>query len=320
MQETIPTSDLGDIRLSKPDPKNLIVPEGFQAKWDKDICEADYHADRTALSSTALRKAFKSSRAFHRYFVDGVGEVESPSMAFGTMAHTAILEGEKFFERYVIEPILEGFTKDGRPTTNPNATEVKNKRAQWLAELPAGVKIVTQEELDRLKWMIDAIVDHPIAFALLKDGLTEASGWYRDPRTGIRCRIRLDFLSFNLNTLVDVKTTQDCTEEAFMRSAFKNHLLYPVQMAMYDEAIFHITGKRPDHCAWIAIEPKAPFELAVHEVGPMTMQIGRYEYNRLMDRVKLGIDSGEWPGYQVIAGVAEPPNYIVQHYQLRGVL
>lgn len=300
--------------VKKPDPKLLLVGEDFKPHWDHKITDLDYHADRTALSSTMLRKAKKSSRAFLHHFQNG-SEKETKSMKFGTLAHTAILEGSKFWERYILEPEFFGYTQKGERTSNPNCKEVKEKKQEWLLSLDPKTKIVTQEELDKLKWMLDSLVDHKEAFELLKDGMPEAVGFYRDPVTGIKCRVKLDFLSFKLNTLIDVKTTRNCEQQPFFSQVFDRDLRTDIQMAMYDEAVFQISGKRPDNRAWIALENEAPFECAVHEVDPYTEEIGKYEYRRLLNRVALGIETGNWPGVQSAIELGQPPAWIQKEYE-----
>lgn len=299
------------------DPKDLIVPPDFKSHWVESLSEEEYHADKTAMNSTLLRKMKKSPLTFKAHF-DGLRDEETESQKFGTMAHMVLLQGQKFWDKYRVMPEFIGLTKDGRESKQSG--EAREKKAAWLADLPPGCLVVTPEELDHLKGMVESLLRNKHALEVVQLSKPEVTGYYRDPVTGIKCRARIDLLAMNLSCLGDLKTTKNCTPRAFMRSVYDEDYLYQIQLGMYDAAIKEITGSAPELWTWIAIEKKPPYEVYVHEADPPTLEIGRWEYRRLMNRLKLCIDTDNWPGVQSVIEVSSTPNHIIQEYQLKGVL
>lgn len=295
---------------------DLFAPNDFKNHWNESISTADYHADKTAVNSSSLKRMVKSPRAFHASFFLGKNDEVSDSMKFGTLAHMALLEGEKFREKYVVMPEFMEPTLDGKLSANSKAA--KEKKAQWLADQPSDSIICSKDEQERIFGMIDSLLSHEKAFALLKDGKPELTGYWKDPETGLRCRMKADFISFNLGALVDVKTTTDCVWEEFRRSVEK--LRYDIQMAQYDDGIFHITGKRPEHRVWLAIESKFPYEVACHEVPPQYQATGRYEYKKALKNIKDCILANSWPQAQADIEFGEMSPWFYKKYEFTGVL
>lgn len=268
--------------LAKPD---------LQPEWVEGVPDDVYHADTTTVSSTGLRKMLKSPALFKRDVIDGLGPDPTDSMKFGTLVHQVILEGADFLKRYVVEPEFTGYTLDGKESKR--SKEAIEKRELWRAErLLLGEVIVTPQEKQKLEDMLDSVINHPDAFALLKNGVTEISGYYTDPETGIACRIRPDFLSFDLMALVDLKTTVESEETAFART-IKN-MRYDLQISMYGEGAEIISRKKVEHHVFIAVENEPPHETDVYTADPVLLEKGREGYHKALRDLRRCIDSGEY--------------------------
>jgi hypothetical protein len=271
-----------------------IVGKEFENHWKENQPEQEYHADVTAIGSGRLKVILKSPATFHAMFGERKAEEPSEAMKFGTLVHRAILEPDKLWNSFVVEPAFTGFTKDGKESAN--SADAKLKRQAWRNSLPEGTTIVTQDDYDRLRGMMEALLRNRDAFNILKNGKTEISGYYRDPETGIKCRIRPDFLQFNLNALVDLKTTRDCSLNEFSKIIWNYR--YDFQLAMYCEGIRQITGKAPDYPAIIAIEKTPPYEVAVYLADEAMLERGALDYRKALRLLKQCLDKNEWPGYQ----------------------
>lgn len=272
----------------------LLIDPAFKPEWRENVPEEVYHADKTAVNSSSLRKILKSPASFKASFW---GEKQEPTdaMKFGTLVHQAILEGPKFRERYVVAPEFMGFTKDGRPSAQ--SAEAKRKKAEWYAEQEMMQRlVVTQEEMDKLMGMIDSVVNHKDAFSLLKNCVTEVSGYFACPKTGILNRIRVDALERNLNALIDVKTTTDCSIEAFSKTIWNYR--YDFQMAQYGIGTEIISGKKMEFHAFIAIEKEPPYEVAVYVADEGLMSKGAEDYHKAMAKLAECIKTDKWEGYQ----------------------
>lgn len=280
----------------------ITINHNFSPHWKEGQESDDYHADKSAVSSSALRQIEKSPATFYQNFFLKTPDTEKKTKAktIGTLCHQAILEGSKFLENFVIMPDFGDF----RSSKNREA------RDEWLATVE-GKTVVKQDELDVINGTIEAIVAHEGAFNLLKDGKTEISGYYADPETGIVCRIRPDFLSFNLMALVDVKTTIDCSRDGFSKSIWNYR--YDFQLAMYCEGIKQITGKEVDYPAFIAVEKEAPYEVAVYIADREMMDKGRDDYRKALRTLKKCLEAGTFPKYQTKIEEISLPRWAFQN-------
>jgi hypothetical protein len=80
--------------------------------------------------------------------------------------------------------------------------------------------------MEMVKAMAEAIRRHPLAAALLDPayGAPEQSGFWIDEATGIRCRVRFDWLpSIQSGRLIipDYKTTTDASDDALQKDIAK---------------------------------------------------------------------------------------------------
>lgn len=292
------------------DYKRIIAPEDFVNGW-REMPEEVYHSDFNAVNYSSLKHVGKSLFSFHQHFFIGHEKEPTQKMKFGTLAHMALLQGSKFKERYIVMPEFVGLTLKGEISKTSKAA--KQKQADWLAEVPNGSIIVTTQERNDLFAMIDSTLSHEQAYEILKDGKPEIIGYWRDSITGLRCRAQLDFLSFNLGALLDVKTTNDCEWTQFRKSVEK--LNYPLQLAKYASGVKHITGAEPQNRAWLAIENVFPFEVAVHETGPKYDTIGDFEYRKFMNDVRDSVESGKWPMKQTEIEIGEPSLFYERKYE-----
>lgn len=265
----------------------MLAPDGFEPYWKEGLPAEEYHADLASVSSSALRRILKSPRTFKA--LRDKPEKPTDAMAFGTLVHGFVLEGPEYLKRYVVMP---NFTKThGHPNSNIH----KAAKGEWLLE-NAGRLIVEQDELDDIHGMLEAIIEHEDAFALLKNGVTEISGYYRDPETGIFCRIRPDFLGIDTSVIVDLKTTTSVEEVPFSNAIWK--FRFDFQISMYGEGAQIISGKKLDHHAFIAVEKERPYEVAVYHADPAMLEKGSSDYHAALRKLKGCLDTNKWPGYQ----------------------
>lgn len=276
---------------------NLIYPEivtpEFKNHWQEGKPEAEYHAERSAISSTSLRQALKSPKHFHEFIVKGKQDVQTPAMRFGSIVHMAILETDKFRAKYVRMPEFG----DQRTAVN------KEAKKRWMADLPQGALAVTNEELDRLNSVIESIQKYkhpdtkePIIVNLLKGSIFEASGYFRDPVTGLKCRIRPDILRPDLSAMPDLKTTRDPSPAFFSREIWDRQ--YFVQMAFYAMGVKEISGEEPRLPCFIAVQNEAPFDVAVYECDAAMMERGAKAVRYGLNLIKSCMETGEWSGIQ----------------------
>lgn len=303
-------------QVNPTDFKKLFAPKDFKNQWNEEIKIQEYHGDKNAVNSSSLKKMIKSPLAFHESFY-GDDIEQTDAMRLGTIAHMAILQGDLFKSKYLVMPEFKSLTADGKPSESKATKYYKDQVAEWTKSLPKDALVVTKEEQNKLFGMIESLTKHEMAVKLLSNGKPELCGYWRDEETGIRCRMQADFVSFDLGALVDLKTTSDCSWPEFRRTVEK--LDYSFQMSMYAEGIKQITGKRPEHIIWIAIESKPPYEVRAYEMSPHYEIIGNHNFRYSLQKLKECIDSNKFEPLQKEIEIAEPSPWYFKNYEDKGV-
>lgn len=282
-------------------PNNAIFPAIGSTEPETfiyDLPFEKYLGDRSAISSSGIRKILKSPR---HYLADLVGmlgddDEEKDEFRFGRAAHLLILEPQKFKELHVVEPKFTGLTKDGRESSQ--SKEAKQAKEAWRKSLHPEAVLITQEESDHLTNMVDSLMGHSQISNLLKNGKPEVSGFFNDPVTGIRVRFRPDYLTPDGGSLFlsDIKTTRDASAGLFSNDAAR--FKYHVQLALYADGIKKITGKDPEAVAIIACEKTPPYSSALYWLNEEDIETGRRWYRFALDTLKRCMTTNDWPGIQ----------------------
>lgn len=271
--------------------------------WQADLLEADYHADRTRVSSGGVRLALRSARAFHREKVLGCAEDPTPAMIFGQRFHRCILEPDVFARTAVVQPDFG----DRRLKANKEAYN------NWVLDIPTDAEVVTSRDHDRLTAMQASIAGHRTAAGLLRDcGIREAAGWFTAADTGLACRIKPDFLSPDFRILGDLKSTTDCSRNAWRRTVWGQR--YDVQMAFYALGVQAITGVMPTNWVWIAVDSEEPFDCAVYLLDDVSRDKAMQDCLLGLQAIRHAVRTDCWPGQQADGGAQDLtlPEYAFQ--------
>ncbi|WP_050991864.1 PD-(D/E)XK nuclease-like domain-containing protein [Bradyrhizobium yuanmingense] len=192
-------------------------------------------------------------------------------------------------------------------------------QAEWM-QANGHRTILTREQFEQLRNMRDAIMAHPAASKLLSaPGESELSAYWMqpvpDPKTGDilgeqLCRVRPDFWRKD-GIIIDLKTTDDASEEEFARSIAKWR--YHVQDSFYRhgiDAALRQGGAFEDFAAprafvFIAVEKTACVVdgqakgVAVYSLDEESRALGWQQWNEDLARYTKCQNSGEWPGYAI---------------------
>jgi exodeoxyribonuclease VIII len=186
-------------------------------------------------------------------------------------------------------------------------------KAEWLAN--NGHRIVLEpEEWDQLHNMRAAVMAHPAARSILSmKGKAEQSVYWVDEETGVLCRIRPDWWVRQKGIVLDVKTTEDASAEAFRNSIARYG--YDSQDAMYTDGIKAATGKTLRLFAFLAVEKSArvvdgqPLGVAVYLLDDASRDLGRAKYRANLKTYAECERSGNWPGYGNVVQHISLPNW-----------
>ena len=277
----------------------VILPADYKNNYTTELQHDEYIAMTDSVSSGALRAFLKSAAHFIDYLMikeedDEAGE--SKSLKFGTLAHLMVLEPKRFRECFLLQPDFG----DQRSSTN------REKKNKWLYDLPKNKIPINEKDLVRLTAIAENISKHPSARAMLEKGISEVSVFVRCPKTGLKLRIRVDWLVESLLDFIDFKTTTDAREEPFAKSIDK--FGYDVQMSFYEYVLLLMFEKEIPPTL-LAAESKRPHSIAVYPVGMLTRDIGLQLVMQGLNGIKKCIDEDRWPSIQDEARVIEVPDY-----------
>ena len=243
-----------------------------------------YHADKTSISSSGLRALLNPGcPAQFKYDRD---HPQAPKREFdlGNAVHTAVLgEGHDIVE-------ITGFS------------DYKKADARALRDeaYAAGKVPLLPKEKVQVDAMAAGIRRHKDAGPLLAPGMgiPERSIYWTDPATGVRCRVRPDWLIVRpeITAIVDLKTTTDANPEACSKAI--ESYSYHQQGALYVDGV-QAAGLAPEGARFFYVfqSKKAPYLVTVRELADQDQDIGRARNERALRIYAECLASDEWPDW-----------------------
>lgn len=268
------------------------APEAPTLGLHSDLSNEDYHSDKTSLSSSGARKLLPPSCPAKFRWEQDNPQPASKTFDYGNAAHKLVLGNG---------PELVLVDAD---TWNTKAVKAEVSAIRAEGGIP-----LKQHELDMVEAMAAVIRQHPLAAALLDPayGAPEQSGFWIDGPTGIRRRVRFDWLpSIQSGRLIvpDYKTAADASEEAFQRAIDKYG--YNQQAPWYEEGAQALGfGGEATELLFIVQEKTAPYLVNVIGLDYFAREIGRAKNRAAIEKFAECTDTGYWPGY-----ADTDPNYV----------
>ena len=243
------------------------------------------------------------------------------AFAVGDGTHKLVLEPGTFEQTYAV-----GFDKSAHPDALNTVDDIKqalNARnlpargskpelIRMLREEDPSIKIMAVLEAEHnasmrgkiaipatdyknMMAMLQAIQMHHTAGGLVHNAYTEQSFFWPDG-DGMLRKCRTDVITWDGKYVVDLKTTDDVSAAGFGRTIAQRR--YHVQAAWYLDILQALYGDdAPQGWAFIAAQKTRPHDVAVHELTPEHIQLGRMLYQRdrqlLLDCTK----ADRWPGH-----------------------
>lgn len=208
----------------------------------------------------------------------------SESKILGTLCHQAILEPEATPPMLAIKP--EGM----------KFSTTEGKAWRKAAE-EAGNLIITEEAWTSLQCMTRSVRENPVCQRIFGAGMSELSVWAPLEVDGLTItrKVRFDWVPTG-NTLVDVKTTLDASPTGFADAVAR--FSYHSQAAWYlDTWNDAFPEHRRDCFVFVAVEKSAPYLVALYQLSPDAIELGRQLNASRLSVLRECIRSGQWPGY-----------------------
>ncbi len=258
----------------------------------KEIPSAEYHAIKRL--SKSLITGFQSPA---HLFVK-MNEPQQRKQAFdeGQAFHTFILEPDKFEERIAI-----------RPTCQRRSNADKQIHAVFEAE-NIDKAWITQDYLDGLKPMRDAIRNHPVCRELFKSGYAERSLFWTD-ELGLGWKMRMDWLTTfeGRFTIADLKKTGKGADPYTFRKEIAN-FMYHWQDYLYREGFVANVHMEP-RFLFVAVEDTAPYAVNIFELDSTWHEAAGRAIEPIRQQLAdlQNVPAENWPAYSPTINTIDAP-------------
>lgn len=256
----------------------------------------EYHNDITRISNSGLSLINKSPAKYEHRYLKGNKQKDTKALTFGSAFHSFILEPDKFNNEFVIMPkysgtgkykLIEAFKSDNSQKT-----------------------IITTEDYVDIVGMSKSIKNHRIANELVTDaGFSEKRFDWTDSDTGAPCKIKPDRYNTTKDIIIDLKSTDDASEEQFKFSAKKYR--YHIQAPFYFDGLV-ANGFKPDIMVFIAVEKTPPYLVNCFFYAKDEMEYGRQIYKDDLAVYMECKKNNKWPGYPEGIKLLQIPGFYVE--------
>lgn len=252
----------------------------------------DYHAHRS-ISHSKLECYRRRPQMYYRRYVSQT--VPAPEATFaqkiGSAVHCAVLEQDKFANRYVAMPDINRRTKEGK-------IEFARFQTEHL-----GKTILSEDDMFVCGKMYSAINDHKLSALLLSGG--EAEKVWRTPQTNALTSLQCRTDYFNSSGcefskgrpyVVDLKTVETLDSDTFRgfeRACFGYG--YHRQAGFYLPLITEITKYPVFDFFFIAVEKCEPYGVAVYKLTDDAISRGADETIEDLIKLKKSYANNSWP-------------------------
>lgn len=285
----------------------IFVSEDYEAHWAPEgFTNEQHHAHLDSTSSSSLKLVLDSPYAYlenMKRSQNGQAPKKNKSMEFGTISHLIILEPSEFRRRVIMAPEFNLKSNKGKDDWELFQLD-QHPDAIIFRDVGTG-----RSEYDNLIGVVNAITSHEKIRDAFREGITERSGFFRCPFTGLLTRFRPDFMCTRIpgGHLIDFKTAKSTVYEIFRKQAEQLH--YPIQKALYREGYKQINGAYPAVASWIAVENSFPFEPAIFPVDVEMITYGDAWYKYAIELLAECIKRKQFPQRQRIAETMVPSDY-----------
>jgi hypothetical protein len=242
-----------------------------------DISNEEYHAG-PGLSKTDMSRLLRSPAHYK-----APPNEETSAMIQGEAFHLLTLQQELFDKQFAVMP------------QGQNRAKKEGKEFASNAEAQ-GKKVIPFEVYNNIKGMKDAIWAHPTLAEILKTGVSEVSGYWRDQGyPDILLKIRPDWLCTTDFIVLDLKSTTDARLNAFRRIAYDKD--YHIQAAHYLTGCTMITGHRHTEFYFAAVERDPPYGVVLYRADEEMIRKGQADVQEALRVYEECMKADTWPCY-----------------------
>lgn len=221
----------------------------------------------------------------------------TPDMAWGSAAHIAVLEPDRF-----ATTVLRG------------PSDRRGKKWTEFLDANPGKLVLPEPEFDDVVAMQNTVMqNHQVKALTTRAGVSEASAFWQDPDSGVDCKIRPDRYVESLALMAELKTTNDASPDTFRRTAMK--LGYDLGDAMYSEGWNRAGGGEVEDFIFVVVERDPPYAHAIYQLDEPARLRGRTIMQKALLTYKQCKAAGDWPGYPATVSRLSYPEWV---YSMEG--
>lgn len=285
----------------------LNLPSGIH-----DVSEDDYHNRLTGFSNTDLKLVARSPAHYYAARLDPNREPETvtPPKLAGRILHTAILEPEKFDQRFIVvpddAPRKPSITQ--RNAKNPSEDSIRSIMWWDEFELQFGDRqIISAKDQKEYTNIANAVRGNPAISKFLEGAMMEKTFVAVDPETGLKTRCRTDIVNViaDYTVVIDLKSCEDARTAAFARAAYNYGYFH--QDAFYRDTIANSGWGNVDLFLFAGFEKEAPYASKTHQSSDDAISRAREQYKRSLRVAAECTATGQWPAYSDEIEVLEYP-------------
>ena len=224
------------------------------------------------ISSSELRTLYFKSPFHYKY--EKENNIEDEYKKFfhqGTLIHSLLLEPDKTQETLHVLP---------EHITDFRTTAARAERDKALQE---NKNVLLYKDYLQIVDAVEIYKKNSLVKTYLSEGVAEASVFWTDEETGIKCKCRPDYLTEQF--LVDVKSCDDLDK---FESSFRRYN-YHVQGAHY------LRGTRRPLFYILALCKQPPYDVELFVIGEDTLKNGDDICNKALRTFKECQSTNNWP-------------------------
>jgi PDDEXK-like domain of unknown function (DUF3799) len=237
---------------------------------------AEYHADKTHLSSSSIKLLLKDPQQFYRENI--LGQREERNTDFfteGNVVHALILEPDKVIERYAVYP---GLKKAGAAYEAFKLLEDNQQKA-----------IISAAQMMRCQGLLRAYEALPVAKKLMEAGLAEHT--MTSVIMDVPVKARADYINIERQVIVDVKTTSMPSDKEYFRATVVDYG-YELSAALYKQIAEQVYNV-PFDFYWLVLS-KSDQQAHVYKASEATLADGRAKVVKGLHLYKKCKETGIW--------------------------
>jgi hypothetical protein len=243
------------------------------------IQDADYRS-RDGVSQSALKEFGRSQAHFYHRITHP--KEATPAMRFGSLVDH-LLFGSQF--RWVESPYDDFRGKEAKA---------------WRETMEAAhTAVFKPDDVAGARALIASVQRRATTKLLLGSGRAQVAVFADLPTSdpdqpALQCKGLPDFISADVEAVIDFKTTTDASPVEFSRTII--NFGYDVQAAFYLD-LLEANGEGGNEWYWIVAESEPPFEVAFYKAPASLIERGRAKYRFYLSTLSRCLQTGTWPGY-----------------------